>query len=88
MKLIIAIAADDAAEQAVPRLLEAGLRVTRVASTGGFLRRGNTTLLLGLDDKDVDRALDLLRLVDQGDATLETGRGTAFVLDVDRFEQL
>jgi uncharacterized protein YaaQ len=59
MKLIIAIVADDAAEQAIPRLLDAGLRVTRVASTGGFLRRGNTTLLLGLDDKDVDRALDL-----------------------------
>ncbi len=88
MKLIIAVIADDAADQAIPRLLEAGLRVTRVASTGGFLRRGNTTLLLGLDDKDVDRALDLVRQVYRADATLETGRGTAFVLDVERFEQL
>jgi len=88
MKLLIAIVPDDLAEQAIPRLLGAGLRVTRVASTGGFLRRGNTTLLLGLDGEDVDRALNLMRQAYQADATLETGRGTAFVLEVDRFEQL
>ena len=88
MKLLIAVVPDDMADRAIPNLLEAGLRVTRVASTGGFLRRGNSTLLLGLDDEDVDRALNLMRQVYQADAALETGRGTAFVLDVDRFEQM
>jgi uncharacterized protein YaaQ len=88
VKLIIAIIPDEVADAAVPRLLEAGLRVTRVASTGGFLRRGNTTLLLGLEPDKVERALGLLRSVYQGDITLEAGRGTAFILDVDRFEQL
>jgi len=88
MKLIIAIVPDEIAEAAVPGLLAAGLRVTRVASTGGFLRRGNTTLLLGLPPEQVDAALGLLRSVYQGNVTLEAGRGTAFVLDVDRFEQL
>jgi uncharacterized protein YaaQ len=88
VKLVIAIVPDEIADAAVPRLLEAGLRVTRVASTGGFLRRGNTTLLLGLEPEKVDQALGLLRGVYQGDITLEAGRGTAFVLDVDRFEQL
>jgi uncharacterized protein YaaQ len=88
MKLVIAVVPDEIADRAVPRLLEGGLRVTRVASTGGFLRRGNTTLLLGVAADDVDRAMDLLRQAYEGEATLEAGRGTAFVLDVDRFEQL
>jgi len=88
VKLVIVIVPDEVADAAVPRLLEAGLRVTRVASTGGFLRRGNTTLLLGLQPEQVDQALGLLRGTYQGDITIEAGRGTAFVLDVDRFEQL
>jgi uncharacterized protein YaaQ len=88
MKLVIAILPDAAADHALPALLEAGLRVTRVASTGGFLRRGNSTLLLGLPPEKVDQALSIMRGVYQTDPGLEGGRGTAFVLEVDRFEQL
>jgi uncharacterized protein YaaQ len=88
MKLIIAIVPDDIADAAIPRLVEAGHRVTRVASTGGFLRRGNTTLLLGLPPDQVDPALSVLRGAYREDMALEAGRGTAFILEVDRFEQL
>ena len=47
-----------------PRLLQAlvarGLKATRLASSGGFLREGNVTLLLGLEDDRVDEALGLI----------------------------
>ena len=48
MKLVIVILGDGEAEAAVRNLVEAGFRVTKVASSGGFLRRGNTTRLMGM----------------------------------------
>jgi uncharacterized protein YaaQ len=38
-----------------------GLPATKVASSGGFLRRGSATILSGVEDKDVDLVIDLTR---------------------------
>jgi uncharacterized protein YaaQ len=85
---MIVILSDEAAEEALRDLIELEFRVTRVASTGGFLRRGNTTLLIGTQDDRVDGALEVIRRV----RTVHTGkdqpRATVFVLDMERFEQL
>ena len=88
MKLVIVILGDGEAEGVVRGLIEAGYRVTRLASSGGFLRRGSTTLLLGMEAEQVDGALGLVRrfLVDVPEPG--SRRATAFVLDVARFEQL
>jgi uncharacterized protein YaaQ len=61
MKLIIAVVQDEDAEAAVQALTEHGHRVTRLATTGGFLRRGNTTLLTGVEDDKVDNVMAVLR---------------------------
>jgi uncharacterized protein YaaQ len=61
MKLVIAIVQDQDSEAAVQALTERGHRVTRLATTGGFLRRGNTTLLVGAEDEQVEGVLDALR---------------------------
>ncbi len=61
MKLIMAVIQDSDADRALAALTKAGYRVTRVASTGGFFRTGNTTLLCGTEDNQVDAALDILR---------------------------
>ncbi len=58
--LLIAIVQDQDAEQALRALTRAGLRATRISSTGSFLDRGNVTLLLGLKRDEVPRALELL----------------------------
>lgn len=50
MKLIIAIVQDEDASRLVNQLMKAGIGVTKLATTGGFLRAGNTTLLIGVDD--------------------------------------
>ncbi|HSB90734.1 MAG TPA: cyclic-di-AMP receptor [Anaerolineales bacterium] len=88
MKLLIAVLWDEDAEKAVPALVERGLRVTRVASTGGFLRRGNTTLLIGVDDARVQEAIGVLRETGAAAPPAGTGRGAVFVLEVERFEQI
>lgn len=51
MKLIIAIVQDEDSGILVDELTEENFRVTKLASTGGFLKSGNTTLLMGLDDE-------------------------------------
>jgi len=87
MKMIVAILKDDDTEVVLQTLTTGGLRVTRVASTGGFFRKGNTTLFIGVEDGQVNTAIQLLRekttAADDGQK-----RGTIFVVPVDRYEQL
>ncbi len=87
MKMIIAILKDDDIEAVLQTLTTSGLRVTRVASTGGFFRKGSTTLLIGVDDGQVNATIQTLR---EKTTAAEEGekRGTIFVVPVDRFEQL
>ena len=56
MKMIIMIVKDSDADTLTQSLTSAEYRVTRVASTGGFLRSGFVTLLLGVDDDRAARA--------------------------------
>lgn len=61
MKLVIAVVQDKDVNRLVEALVEAGFRSTKLASTGGFLKEGNTTLLIGLEADDVDRCVDIVR---------------------------
>ncbi len=88
MKLVIVILGDGEAEAAVRNLVEAGFRVTKMASSGGFLRRGNTTLLMGMEPEKVDQALAVVRQTLSGVAEPDLQHATAFVLEVARHEQL
>lgn len=57
MKLIIAIVQDDDAVDLIDLLTESGFRVTKLATTGGFLKAGNTTLMIGVEKENVDKVL-------------------------------
>jgi len=87
MKLVIAIIRDIDAGAVVEQLVSHGHRVTRVASTGGFLRRGNVTLLIGVEDQLVDAVIDVFR---EACSPPEPGqcRATVFVVDAPHFEQV
>jgi len=87
MKLLIAILQDRDAGAVMERLVAEGYRVTRIASTGGFLRRGNITLLIGAEAEEVDEVINMLR---QTCAPPEPGqhRATVFVVDAAHFEQI
>ena len=87
MKLIIAIVRDTDDRQVLDALVAKSFRVTRVASTGGFLRRGNVTLFIGVEPEQVETVFDLVR-----DACAPPGpnenRATVFVVDAPHFEQI
>ena len=63
MKLIIAIVQDEDAYRLIGNLMNEGYSVTKLATTGGFLRSGNTTLLLGVDDTKFDGAMAVIEKV-------------------------
>ncbi len=85
MKLIIAIIRDIDNDAVSHGLTSAGLRVTQVASTGGFLRRGNATLLIGLEDEQVDPAIEIIRKNCSPATDSETRRASIFVLNVNQY---
>ena len=60
MKLIIAIVQDEDAGRLISSLMKEGYGVTKLATTGGFLRAGNTTLLLGVEDEKLEHALEFI----------------------------
>lgn len=88
MKMIIAIIGDHDNEPVSQALVQAGLRVTRIASTGAFLRRGNSTLLIGVDDHRVEEAIQILRQHTTPPAQEGTKRATLFVLNVEHYLQV
>jgi uncharacterized protein YaaQ len=87
MKMIILILKDDLADTATAALTGAKYRVTRIASTGGFLRSGVVTLLIGVQDAQVDSAVGIIKDTVAESAAGET-QGTLFVVPVARFEQV
>ena len=60
MKLIIAIVSNDDTSAVTSTLTEHGYYITRLSTTGGFLRAGNTTLLVGTDDEKVPEVIELI----------------------------
>jgi uncharacterized protein YaaQ len=61
VKLVIAVVQGEDASQTVQALSSAGISVTKMASSGGFLQQGNATLLIGVDDDKVEAAMELIR---------------------------
>ena len=60
MKLIIAVVQGEDAQKTVVALTDKGISSTRISSTGGFLQQGNVTLLIGVEDAQVQDALHII----------------------------
>jgi uncharacterized protein YaaQ len=95
LRLVIAILNRRVSGEAIRRLAEANYRVTRLASTGGFLNRGSTTLFVGVEDEAVDRVFEILRHMGAENAGRSGGgepavarTGIAWVTRVDTAEHL
>ena len=61
MKLILAIVNNDDSAIVAAELTREGFTITKLSTTGGFLQVGNTTLLIGAEDGDVERAKEIIR---------------------------
>ncbi len=97
MKLILTIVRDNDADEVMDALVTHGFYVTRLSSTGGFLRAGNTVLLSGVEDNQVDQMLEIIQAHAQihveppaSHRSQETKvhRAIAFVLGMERLAKL
>ena len=100
MKMITAIVNYKDTNKVCQALSEKGFEHTRLATTGGFLRAGNTTLLMGVDDAKLDEALEIIHnnckrrketvpaeLSVGGSGEVIVGGAIVFVTEVQRFEK-
>jgi len=74
LKLVIAILKDEQASRVLDALVASEYRATRINTAGGFLKKGNSTLLIGVEDEQVDEVLNIIKGKAPGT--------TAFVLNV------
>ncbi|MFG6120989.1 MULTISPECIES: cyclic-di-AMP receptor [Thalassobacillus] len=61
MKMIIAVIQDKDSSRLTDALAERNFQSTKLATTGGFLKAGNTTLMIGCNDENVDEALEIIK---------------------------
>jgi len=87
MKLLIAIINSRDTDTTLDGLIESNFGATHIASTGGFLRKGNATLMIATEDKRVEEALDVIRsATSPGDENQH--RATVFVVNMTDFQQI
>ncbi len=80
MKLILTITPNEDANHLIDSLIEHEFRATRINSAGGFLKKGNATVVVGVAEEYVNDVISLIRQ--------STTQASVFVLDVARFEKL
>ena len=61
LRLVIVIASDSDADRLMKALIQQGYPATKIGSTGGFLHRGNATILSGVEADEVDQVLAMVR---------------------------
>jgi len=74
MKLLLAIVQAGDADRVIDALLANDYGVTRINTSGGFLRQNNVTLLIGVEDTQVDGALQLITTSCRPHAELEPNK--------------
>ena len=83
----MAVLSNDDANKVQAALVEDEFRVTRINTTGGFLRRGNVTLLVGVAEREVAAVIDHIRAnipaADDGASANRAGSTMLVVLPVD-----
>ena len=90
MKMLLSILDDRSAGRVVDALVACRYGVTRINTHGGFLKRGNATLLVGVEDDRVDAAIAVMRAAyaHGREPTAEAPSGPVFVLATDQVARM
>jgi uncharacterized protein YaaQ len=88
MKLMIAIVNNEDYDKIARQLTEEEYRVTCIASTGGLFRRGSTTLLIGLEEDKINRAMEIIQQKSTSSEGVGTHKAAIFVLNIKEYIRL
>ncbi|MSP12112.1 MAG: hypothetical protein EXR62_04040 [Chloroflexi bacterium] len=89
MKMVLSVMNATNADKVVNALNRASFRVTRFGTTGGFLRRGNVTIMVATEDENVPKVTEIIKQ-ESPDSTADNKTiGTVvFVLDVEQGQRV
>ncbi len=89
---MISIIQDEYINKVSKMLLENKIRTTKLSSTGGFLKSGNTTLLIGVEDEEVNQVVELIKNIciskkveTDGKDQVTVGGANLFIVDIDQY---
>lgn len=89
MKLVLAIVSNDDSSSVSSALNKENFQVTKLATTGGFLKAGNTTMIIGCEDNQVEHCLEIIGREGQkrtevvpSTASYDIGRYASFPVEV------
>lgn len=88
MKMIVCILQDSDKDKVSDALTENKFAVTIIPSTGAYFRRGNATMILGVQNEDVEGAIEIIRQTIRNDEEPELKRATLFVINIDQYQQV
>ena len=60
MKLIMAVVQDHVVNDVLEQLSNNSIRATKLSSTGGFFKEGNTTVLLAVEDDKLKETKEMI----------------------------
>jgi uncharacterized protein YaaQ len=87
-KLILAILSADAVEPVSRALVENRYTVTQISSVGGFFRQGSTTIMIGTEETQVEKVMQIIRGVCAPLSKGAAHAATIFVLNAAQFTQI
>ncbi len=90
MKMIMAIIQEPFVNDLIKALMDRDIRVTRLASTGGFFKTGNSTLLIGIPKEQVEEVVEVIRgvITKKRLKSEDVHAVNMFILDVDDFHKV
>ena len=88
MKMIICILQTSDRDNVAEALNKAGHQVTMLPSTGAYFRRGNATMIAGVDAEKVEATLQIIRDTVKEPDEPGQKRATLFVMDVDQYHRI
>ena len=85
MKMIVCIVQDSDKDELLTALSQANYQATLLPSTGAYFRRGNATVMIGVEDDQVEPAIQVIRDTFSSPDQSGVKRATLFVMNVDQF---
>jgi uncharacterized protein YaaQ len=90
MKLAIAIIQDEYINKVMKALMAEKIRATKLSSTGGFLKSGSTTLLIGIEEDEINNLIEIIKSqcktkkIKDGESEITIGGANIFIMDIDK----
>lgn len=88
MKMIVCILLDPDKDKVADALTAKGYSVTIIPSTGAYFRRGNATMITGVEDEQVEDTIQTIRDTVRNEDEPERKRATLFVINVDQYRKI